>query len=234
MRRTLFRSALHRVARSHCNSPAPQVDILVNNAGVAFGRTFMHLTDRQIETTYNVNILAHYWVSTRTTGAMAAWRPRRRRARSAWPCYTVALAALPAGGRVSQSRMHPITPSWHCVEKRREKVSGEKGGLCVPITAEPREDIELMSMLSFPFQTAKAFLPEMMRANRGHIVTVSSVTGLMGCYRCTDYSASKFATVGFHESLFTELKVRGTVTVKTACSRWSRGAIVPSFFHASH
>ncbi|KAK3923806.1 Epidermal retinol dehydrogenase 2 [Frankliniella fusca] len=100
------------------------VDILVNNAGVAFGRTLMQLTDQQIEATYNVNILSHYW-------------------------------------------------------------------------------------------TTKAFLPEMMRSNRGHVVTVSSVTGLMGCFRCTDYSATKFATVGFHESLFTELKVLGYDGVHT-------------------
>ena len=56
----------------------------------------------------------------------------------------------------------------------------------------------------------------MMRANKGHIVTISSVTGLMGCYRCIDYSASKFATVGFHESLFTELKVRSACAVQRA------------------
>lgn len=46
----------------------------------------------------------------------------------------------------------------------------------------------------------------MMELNRGHIVTVASVTGLLGTYGCTDYSATKFACVGFHESLFTELK----------------------------
>jgi short-subunit dehydrogenase len=57
------------------------------------------------------------------------------------------------------------------------------------------------------FQTAKAFLPEMMATNKGHIVTVGSVTGLMGTYACTDYSATKFACIGFHESLFTELRV---------------------------
>jgi all-trans-retinol dehydrogenase (NAD+) len=38
-------------------------------------------------------------------------------------------------------------------------------------------------------------------------VTVGSLTGMLGTYKCTDYSASKFATVGFHESLLTELKV---------------------------
>lgn len=42
--------------------------------------------------------------------------------------------------------------------------------------------------------------------NQGHIVTIGSVTGLLGAYGCTDYSATKFACVGFHESLFSELK----------------------------
>lgn len=49
----------------------------------------------------------------------------------------------------------------------------------------------------------------MMEQNRGHIVTVASVTGLLGTYGCTDYSATKFACVGFHESLLTELKTHG-------------------------
>lgn len=48
----------------------------------------------------------------------------------------------------------------------------------------------------------------MIESGKGHIVTVGSVAGLLGTYRCTDYSATKFATVGFHESLFTELRVR--------------------------
>lgn len=48
----------------------------------------------------------------------------------------------------------------------------------------------------------------MMKDNHGHVVTVASVAGLLGTYNCTDYSATKFAAVGFHESLYTELKVR--------------------------
>lgn len=59
------------------------------------------------------------------------------------------------------------------------------------------------------YWTAKAFLPDMIADQRGHIVTVSSVTGLMGTYACTDYSATKFATVGFHESLYSELRYHG-------------------------
>lgn len=64
-------------------------------------------------------------------------------------------------------------------------------------------------MQSFIVQTVKAFLPDMISEQRGHIVTVSSVTGLLGTYACTDYSATKFACVGFHESLFSELRAHG-------------------------
>lgn len=56
-------------------------------------------------------------------------------------------------------------------------------------------------------QTAKAFLPDMIKQGRGHICTVGSLTGILGTTKCTDYSGSKFAVIGFHESLDAELKV---------------------------
>ncbi|XP_013118278.1 short-chain dehydrogenase/reductase family 16C member 6 [Stomoxys calcitrans] len=59
------------------------------------------------------------------------------------------------------------------------------------------------------YWTVKAFLPHMIENNSGHIVTVGSVTGMLGTYGCTDYSATKYACIGFHESLLTELKTHG-------------------------
>jgi all-trans-retinol dehydrogenase (NAD+) len=56
------------------------------------------------------------------------------------------------------------------------------------------------------FWTVKAFLPEMIEANSGHIVTVSSAGGIVGSAGLVDYSASKFATFGFNEALRMELK----------------------------
>lgn len=53
----------------------------------------------------------------------------------------------------------------------------------------------------------------MMKNNHGHIVTIASVAGLLGTYNCTDYSASKFAVIGYHESLFHELKVCKNLSV---------------------
>jgi all-trans-retinol dehydrogenase (NAD+) len=55
------------------------------------------------------------------------------------------------------------------------------------------------------YWVTKAFLPAMVDADRGHVVTVASAAGLVGVARQTDYSASKHAAVGFDESLRVEL-----------------------------
>jgi all-trans-retinol dehydrogenase (NAD+) len=56
------------------------------------------------------------------------------------------------------------------------------------------------------FWTTKAFLPGMIQRRRGHVVTIASAGGLIGVPKLSDYSASKFAAVGFDESLRVELK----------------------------
>ncbi|XP_017881108.1 estradiol 17-beta-dehydrogenase 11 [Ceratina calcarata] len=94
------------------------VTLLINNAGYVCGKTLWNLPDDEIERTYKVNILSHYWIT-------------------------------------------------------------------------------------------KAFIKDMMKNNHGHIVTVASVAGLLGTYNCTDYSATKSAAIGYHESLFIELKTHG-------------------------
>ncbi len=42
------------------------VDILVNNAGVVTGKNFLSCSDKDIEKTMNVNLMAHFWVSGRS------------------------------------------------------------------------------------------------------------------------------------------------------------------------
>ncbi len=56
------------------------------------------------------------------------------------------------------------------------------------------------------FWTAKAFLPGMIAANRGHLVTVASAAGTVGVSGLADYCASKFGAVGFDEAVRMELK----------------------------
>ncbi|KAG8230138.1 hypothetical protein J437_LFUL010630 [Ladona fulva] len=63
--------------------------------------------------------------------------------------------------------------------------------------------------------TAKAFLPDMMNDNHGHIVTIASLAGLVGVNQLADYSASKFAVVGFDEAMRLELEVNGINGVHT-------------------
>jgi all-trans-retinol dehydrogenase (NAD+) len=67
-----------------------------------------------------------------------------------------------------------------------------------------------------PILVTRALLPAMRDAGRGRIVTVASAAGLIGVAGQTDYAASKFAAVGFMESLRAELrKERSPITTLT-------------------
>ena len=55
----------------------------------------------------------------------------------------------------------------------------------------------------------KAFLPKMLEQRSGHIVNVASVAGSIGIPGMASYCASKFAMLGFSESLSHELKGTG-------------------------
>ncbi|KAK7675902.1 hypothetical protein QCA50_021167 [Cerrena zonata] len=66
------------------------------------------------------------------------------------------------------------------------------------------------------FWTLKAFLPEMIKQNAGHIINISSVAGMVGMARMTDYCASKAALISLNESLRYELDhVYKTPSVRT-------------------
>lgn len=65
------------------------------------------------------------------------------------------------------------------------------------------------------FWTSKAFLPAMMASNHGHMVSIASSAGLIGVNGLADYCASKFAAVGFAESIALEMLALGKNGVKT-------------------
>lgn len=65
------------------------------------------------------------------------------------------------------------------------------------------------------FWMCKAFLPDMIADNHGHIVSIASLAGVSGVVRLTDYCASKFAAVGFEEALRMELHAEGHTGVKS-------------------
>lgn len=68
------------------------------------------------------------------------------------------------------------------------------------------------------YRTTRVVLPGMVDRDRGLIVTIASAGGLTGVARQTDYSASKFAAIGFMESLRAELrKQRSRVRTLVVC-----------------
>lgn len=68
------------------------------------------------------------------------------------------------------------------------------------------------------FWTIRNFLPDMIARKKGHIVTTASLAGHGGTNKLVDYCASKFANVGFDESLRTELYAQGHADyIHTTC-----------------
>jgi 3-dehydrosphinganine reductase len=55
------------------------------------------------------------------------------------------------------------------------------------------------------WNSVSALLPHM-KQKGGHIVNVSSIAGFLGVFGYTDYSASKFAVIGFSEALRSEVR----------------------------
>jgi all-trans-retinol dehydrogenase (NAD+) len=81
-------------------------------------------------------------------------------------------------------------------------VSGRDFLECSDEQIERTMGVNTMSL----FWTAKAFLPAMIERDRGHIVTLASSAGYVGVAKLADYCASKWAAVGFDESLRVEFK----------------------------
>lgn len=55
----------------------------------------------------------------------------------------------------------------------------------------------------------------MIERNHGHLVNIASSAGITGVAGLADYCASKFAAVGFDESLRSELHSQGKTGVHT-------------------
>jgi len=60
-----------------------------------------------------------------------------------------------------------------------------------------------------PMRLTRLLLPGMIERGGGHVVTIASAGGLIGTARLSDYSASKFAAVGFDEALRMEMEEAG-------------------------
>ncbi|MFH1136166.1 MAG: SDR family oxidoreductase [Pseudomonadota bacterium] len=82
------------------------------------------------------------------------------------------------------------------------------------ITHEQFDETMKINLYS-AWNTISVLLPDLKRT-RGCVVNVSSIAGFIGVFGYTDYSASKFAVIGFSESLRAELRKHG-VQVAVLC-----------------
>ncbi|NXC66503.1 RDHE2 dehydrogenase, partial [Anhinga anhinga] len=89
--------------------------------------------------------------------------------------------------------------------------SGKKFIDCPDSLIEKTMEVNTMAH----FWTYKAFLPAMVASNHGHLVSIASSAGLVGISHLSDYCASKFAAVGFAESVDFEMRDLKKTGVKT-------------------
>ena len=92
------------------------------------------------------------------------------------------------------------------------------------------EDFENMVTLNLwpHIYTTKMLLPQMLERGEGHLVYLSSLAGLWGVGFSPAYSVSKFAIVGFAESLASQVWSSG-VKVTVACPSFVKTQMVDSF-----
>ena len=64
--------------------------------------------------------------------------------------------------------------------------------------------------------TIREFLPDMIRQNKGHVVTISSIAGTVAVPGMCDYSASKFGAFAIDECLRLEMK-KSNYNIQTTC-----------------
>ncbi|HKA31834.1 MAG TPA: SDR family oxidoreductase [Candidatus Binatia bacterium] len=87
-----------------------------------------------------------------------------------------------------------------------------------PLAETPIETIEAMLRTNYlgTVYCTKEVLPSMIARRSGAIVNISSISGIMGTPELASYCATKFAQIGFSESLYHELKPHG-VHVAVVC-----------------
>lgn len=88
-----------------------------------------------------------------------------------------------------------------------------------PLAEQTHEEIELTLRVNAlgVFHTTRAFLPDMIARKSGHIVNIASASGFVPVPRLTTYAASKWACLGFSESLRVELREYEGLRVTTIC-----------------
>lgn len=129
----------------------------------------------------------------------------------------------PAEAGVSKGQIHSYIVNVsdpQAIKSAYEKVKSEVGEVDILVNCagivrgnntfdkQTVQDIDLTMDInaSAPMYVALAVLPDMLRRDRGHICNIASAAGMLGVPKLSVYCASKWAVIGWTESMRVELK----------------------------
>lgn len=126
-----------------------------------------------------------------------------------------------AGASKGQIRSYIVNVSDpQAIKSAYEKVKSEVGEVDILVNCagivrgnntfdkQTVQDIDLTMDINAnaPMYVALAVLPDMLRRDRGHICNIASAAGMLGVPKLSVYCASKWAVIGWTESMRVELK----------------------------
>lgn len=133
-----------------------------------------------------------------------------------------------SGGEVAAFAALDIS-NYEAVKTLAERLQAEHGGmqalmniagiaLYAPVEATTHQHWQKLIAVNLwgPIHVLECFLPGMIQGRRGHIVNVSSASGIMGAPAHAAYAAAKFGLVGISEVLSWDLK-RHNLGVTVVC-----------------
>lgn len=129
----------------------------------------------------------------------------------------------PAEAGVSKGQIHSYIVNVsdpQAIKSAYEKVKSEVGEVDILVNCagivrgnntfdkQTVQDIDLTMDINAnaPMYVALAVLPDMLRRDRGHICNIASAAGMLGVPKLSVYCASKWAMIGWTESMRVELK----------------------------
>lgn len=129
----------------------------------------------------------------------------------------------PAEDGVSKGQIHSYIVNVsdpQAIKSAYEKVKSEVGDVDILVNCagivrgnntfdkQTVQDIDLTMDINAnaPMYVALAVLPDMLRRDRGHICNIASAAGMLGVPKLSVYCASKWAVIGWTESMRVELK----------------------------
>ena len=129
----------------------------------------------------------------------------------------------PAEAGVSKGQIHSYIVNVsdpQAIKSAYEKVKSEVGDVDILVNCagivrgnntfdkQTVQDIDLTMDINAnaPMYVALAVLPDMLRRDRGHVCNIASAAGMLGVPKLSVYCASKWAVIGWTESMRVELK----------------------------